>query len=330
VNAHLAGGHGLQRNRLLIRAKELEQQEQEEDARAGGVNADVNNSSSSSIGSSSYGSTTSSSNSETESSTDVNDDSKLADTVAAPYVGGDADAQKTRTIPPPPPPCSTVVSTWHAFLEVADWERENKRVMKLALPYLTQAFLSGVAKAGVVAIIGKYYGTRSLSAFVVIEMTVGLTTEFFGGESSRCFLEFRETAAAKCTPYWHFSPTNLPQCIKYLGIKDATGVLATQSIGAGTTMLTGQYFQIGLILYFLIVTPFTVAWVFAVENLLLFFGFDDETVSRHLVGRRHSPVNPSHILSAARSHSPDHSLFQMFFYNRLKLAIILQRSTCGT
>jgi hypothetical protein len=43
-------------------------------------------------------------------------------------------------------------------------------------------------------------------------------------------------------------------------------------------MLTGQYFQIGLIMYFLIVTPFTVSWIFAVENLLIFFGFDDETV----------------------------------------------------
>jgi hypothetical protein len=46
-------------------------------------------------------------------------------------------------------------------------------------------------------------------------------------------------------------------------------------------MLTGQYFQIGFILYFLIVTPFTVAWVFAVEDLLAFFGFDDETVSTY-------------------------------------------------
>jgi hypothetical protein len=187
-----------------MRAKELEQQEQEEDARAGGVNADGISSNS---GSSSGRSTTSSSNSDTESSTDeVQDgnDSKLADTKVAPYVG-DTDALK---IPIPPPPSSTVVSTWYALLEVADWEKENKRVMNLALPYLTQAFLSGVAKAAVIAIIGKYYGTRSLSAYVVIEMTVGLTTEFFGGESS--VLEFRESAAEKHVIHSTFSHLTTP------------------------------------------------------------------------------------------------------------------------
>jgi hypothetical protein len=187
VNAHLAGGHGLQRNRLLIRAKEMEQKEQDDahDGVDGDGESDSNGSSSS--GSSSNGTTNSSSNSDTESSTDeetatnkVEVGSELTNTVVVPYVG-EIDAQKS-PISPPPTTSSTVVSTWHAFLEVADWDRENKRVMKLALPYLTQAFLSGVAKAAVVAIIGKYYGTRSLTAFVVIEMTVGLTTEFFGGE----------------------------------------------------------------------------------------------------------------------------------------------------
>lgn len=166
----------------------MEMEQQEEDDGDGGVNGDGDSSSSS--GSSSNGTTNSSSNSETESSTDEETatnkgevGNKLTGTVVVPYVG-DTDAQKTPS--PPPLPTSTVVSTWHAFLEVADWDRENKRVMKLALPYLIQAFLSGVAKAAVVAIIGKYYGTRSLTAFVVIEMTVGLTTEFFGGEWTRC------------------------------------------------------------------------------------------------------------------------------------------------
>jgi hypothetical protein len=179
VNAHRAGGHGVQRNRLLIRARELEQQEEGHDG--GGAVGGSNS------GSSSYGSTNSSSNSETESSTDEEaatqtqktedgNDSKLKSSAVVPNVE-DTDAQKT-----PPLPSSTLISTWYSFLEVADWDRENKRVMKLALPYLNQAFFSGVAKAAVVAIIGKYYGTRSLTAFVVIEMTVGLTTEFFGGE----------------------------------------------------------------------------------------------------------------------------------------------------
>jgi Na+-driven multidrug efflux pump len=88
-----------------------------------------------------------------------------------------------------------------------------------------------------------------------------------------------------------------------IGIKDATGVLATQSIGAGTTMLTGQYFQIGLILYFLIVTPFTLSWIFAVKNLLTFFGFDEETVRTCLLG------NHSQLLQRfTRSHTAAYSL----------------------
>jgi energy-converting hydrogenase Eha subunit G len=62
------------------------------------------------------------------------------------------------------------------------------------------------------------------------------------------------------------------------GIIDAMGVLCIQSIGMGTTRLTGQYIQIGLILYLAIVTPATMAFVIVMDDILAFFGFDEETV----------------------------------------------------
>ena len=246
-NAHNAAGHGIQRKRLQVHAKELE--EQAEDEAFPVYSSDDDNHG----GNSSKSSLTSGSRSRTDSSTDEDSGekpSKVREKFQAEYVTESnfpapvpfANETELQRVEDPPPP-TTLLSTWYAFLEVVDWDKENRRVMKLALPYLIQAFITGIAEAARVAIIGKYYGTRALSAYVVIDMTVGLTAEFFGG------------------------------------ITDATGLLATTSIGAGTNRLTGQYFTIGLILYILIVTPFTVAWVFAAEGLLDFFGFDQETVS---------------------------------------------------
>jgi Na+-driven multidrug efflux pump len=69
----------------------------------------------------------------------------------------------------------------------------------------------------------------------------------------------------------------------FAGIIDAMSVLCIQSIGVGTTRLTGQYIQIGLVLYVAIVTPATMAFVLVMGDILAFLGFDEETVRARAV-----------------------------------------------
>jgi MatE len=135
-----------------------------------------------------------------------------------------------------------LIRSYDALLQVVEWDYENKRIMKLAFPYIVQALVAGIAEATRVAIVGRFYGTRELSAYVIVDALIGLTLGVVSG------------------------------------INDASGVLCSQTIGSGQTKLTGQYFQIGLFCFVICIIPFSIGWTFAIGPTLNFMGFDAGTV----------------------------------------------------
>jgi MatE len=131
---------------------------------------------------------------------------------------------------------------WDALLQVVEWDYENKRIAKLACPYIVQALVGGIAEATRVAVVGRFYGTRELSAYVIVDALIGL-------------------------------------CMGVVsGIYGAAGVLCCQSIGTGQTKLTGQYVQLSVFLFTVCIIPFSLGWTFAIGPTLHFMGFDERTV----------------------------------------------------
>ena len=92
------------------------------------------------------------------------------------------------------------------------------------------------------AVIGKLVGTRAVSAFVVVNMLVQLTTQFVGG--------FHEALTTLCS----------------------------QAIGAKKHRLAGKYVQISTILYVVTYIPFALLWVVVMDDAMRWFGFDEKTI----------------------------------------------------
>lgn len=126
---------------------------------------------------------------------------------------------------------------------MAEWDIETRRILRLSTPYCTQAFVTGMTDTINLAVIGRKIGTPELSAFVIVNLLVVLTSEFVGG------------------------------------LHEALASLCSQAIGAGNKKLAGQYCQIVLVLYTLFFIPCMVVWAVYMGPILRWFGFDEETVA---------------------------------------------------
>lgn len=136
-----------------------------------------------------------------------------------------------------------------AFIAASDVEM--KRIMRLSAPYCTQALITGLTDVMNVAIIGKLIGTKEVSAYVIVNLLVELTSEFVGG------------------------------------LHEALATLCSQAIGANNKKLAGQYVQIVVILYTIFFIPFMLIWAAYMDAALRWMGFDEETVS---IGRSYNYI----------------------------------------
>lgn len=134
-----------------------------------------------------------------------------------------------------------VITYFDRTVALSEWDFEMRRLMKLILPFATQALFTGLLDVCTVATIGKLIGTREVAAYVVVDMLVSLSNEFVGG-------------------FWN-----------------ALTTLCSQAAGAKQHKLCGQYVQMALLLYIFFSIPFMCLWWAQTENVLLWFGFDEET-----------------------------------------------------
>lgn len=126
--------------------------------------------------------------------------------------------------------------------KISSWDAENKRIIKLCIPFCTQALITGLTDTMNMAIIGKLIGTREVTAYVIVNLLVEMTSEFVGG--------FHEALATLCS----------------------------QAIGARNNWLAGQYVQIVAVLYTAFFIPFMILWAIYMDATLEWLGFDEETV----------------------------------------------------
>jgi hypothetical protein len=119
------------------------------------------------------------------------------------------------------------------------FDNEAKRILRLAVPFTVSELVDTVSEIVVLGVISATLGTDALSAFVVFETLMEITTEFSGG------------------------------------VVDAMTTLASQAYGAGNNVLVGQYVQLCSIAYVLFQVPFIFMWSFATFDIMIWMGFDE-------------------------------------------------------
>lgn len=134
-------------------------------------------------------------------------------------------------------------SLWECILLAADWDTQTKQLLKLFLPYSLQAIIEGIFEIIDLALIGSFLGVQAANVWVI----VGILLEF-------------------------------TSCFNY-GFAEAVGTLAPQATGAGNKDLAGRYLQLSIIFYTFGNFPSVIIWAFWTEDVVLWFGFDDDTAA---------------------------------------------------
>lgn len=130
-----------------------------------------------------------------------------------------------------------------SYLDIVSYDDETRRILRLAVPFTASALVETVLGLVELAIVGFYLGTEAMVAFVLVDIIVGISSEFVGG-----FIE-------------------------------SVSSLTSLASGAGNNRLCGEYLQISTGFYFLFQIPFVFVWSFAVEPIVLLMGFDEYTSS---------------------------------------------------
>ncbi|KAG7368668.1 MATE efflux family protein [Nitzschia inconspicua] len=131
--------------------------------------------------------------------------------------------------------------TWTRMLEIADWDKEMKKFVALAVPFSVQGLAVELLGIVNVAIVGHFIGVMEANAFVVVSIMLEFTTTLTKG-----FAEF-------------------------------IGVLVPHADGAGNDLLVGRYLQLGVIFYTIMTIPGVIIWGLFTEEAVLWFGFDEAT-----------------------------------------------------
>jgi multidrug resistance protein, MATE family len=136
-----------------------------------------------------------------------------------------------------------VVTYFNRVVALSEWDFEMRKIMKLTLPFAAQAIFTSLLSLFTVAIIAKFVGTREVTIYVVVQMLIGLTSEFVGG-------------------FGH-----------------ALTTLCSQAAGANQNKLCGQYVQMAILLYILFSLPFMYLWWSHTDTVVLWLGFDEESAN---------------------------------------------------
>ncbi len=138
---------------------------------------------------------------------------------------------------------STIAGAFHYLLTIAEWDREMKRVIALAIPFSVNAVAEGIFDVVHVGLIANFLGTRAVAAFTIVDLILGLTEQFFGG--------FALTEASLCS----------------------------QAVGCKNYKLAGQYVQISCMLYSVCMIPNILVWWFFTFDVVKLFRFGDDTAA---------------------------------------------------
>ena len=112
-----------------------------------------------------------------------------------------------------------ISSGFERLLDIFEYDREMRRILKLSIPFSLAAFASGGFETVRVALVANFIGTEAVAAYTIVMLILGLTQEFFGG----------------------------------FGLASAS--LCAHAVGRKNYKLAGEYVQISWILYTYMLHP---------------------------------------------------------------------------
>lgn len=84
-----------------------------------------------------------------------------------------------------------IAAAFDRLLEIADWDKEMKRIVSLAVPFSLAAASTGAFETVRVALVANFIGTNAVAAYTIVLILLGLTFEACQG--------FALTCASLCT-----------------------------------------------------------------------------------------------------------------------------------
>jgi len=136
---------------------------------------------------------------------------------------------------------SMMAAAFDRLLQVAEWDKEMKRILSLAIPFSLAAASKGGFELVRVALVANFVGTDAVGAYTIVLLILGLTQEFFGG----------------------FALTNASLC--------------SHAVGVDNHFQAGKYVQISSVLYSLCMIPNVFVWMFFTDDVVRLFGFNELT-----------------------------------------------------
>ena len=146
---------------------------------------------------------------------------------------------------------SMIAAGFDRIVTLSEWDFESKRIVTLSIPFVLTALLLGINQTITVSLISQFVGTDAVVAFVIVELVLGLSHQFFGG------------------------------------IVSTEATLCSQAVGARNYKLAGQYVQICAVIYTFCMSPNIAVWSFFIDDVIILFGFDAKIAE---IGRSYAIV----------------------------------------
>ena len=128
--------------------------------------------------------------------------------------------------------------SFNNLVNICKCDDGTKRILRLAVPFTFSGMVEEVLEIISLSIISLNLGTDVLSAYILVETLIEITSEFAGGAI------------------------------------DSQAPLVSHALGAGNNKLAGQYVQICTILYVVIQLLFVCFWSAFTYDIILLMGFD--------------------------------------------------------
>lgn len=133
---------------------------------------------------------------------------------------------------------SSLSTTSGCVADLAAFDNETKRILRLALPFTASTLVEALASNLILIIVSLNLGTSAVSAYAVVNMMMGVTHEFL------------------------------------LGIIHSEDTLCSHAYGAGNMDLVGKHLQICSLVFVALQVPFMIGWSLFTYDMMLWFGFD--------------------------------------------------------
>jgi len=130
-----------------------------------------------------------------------------------------------------------------SMMAVVKWDKETNGIMVLGGPFTVAALSYALFDAVALALISNYLGVDELSAYILVNLLIGLTDQFIKG------------------------------------IANSLNVVCSHAIGADNYYLAGQYVQIAMILYILCALPILACWWFFTSDVIHLFGMNENVIT---------------------------------------------------